>query len=263
MIDGKGLVANSEHIAKDLIESIHRRTLRTLIGNAPDRLREVVSQLKNKGFFVIKDFWSSERCLAAIRQIELGIDSSTDNCHHWVDPEGSDYRLWYAENLGGEMVSFFDDPLIEMVRKYYSGIEIAESLVLAARLSYIADNKGSGGGWHRDSPHTLQFKAILYLSDVSEENGPFQYLEETHHSSSAIRLLRQKLCSPNQYRFTEDEIAQIMAESVPFHTFTATAGTLILVDTKGIHRGKPIEVGNRYALTKYCFNGKKPENFMN
>ena len=34
---------------------------------------------------------------------------------------------------------------------------------------------------------------------------------------------------------------------------TAKAGTLILVDTSYLHRGKPLENNSRYALTNYFF----------
>jgi hypothetical protein len=261
LVARKAIVQNSEHVVKDLVDAVHRTSLRTLLGNSPPEASEILSQLKNTGFSIVRNFWSPERCWQAIRQLDLGIESPAP-CHYWVDPEGSDHRLWYAERLAGEMISFLDDPFIEIIRKYYSGVRTPEKLLLAARLSQTPENKGSGGGWHRDSPHSLQFKAILYLSDVTEENGPFQYLEGTHHASSSIQLLRKKLCHPNQYRFSEHEITRIIAEGVLSHTFIATAGTLILVDTKGIHRGQPIQVGCRYALTQYCFNGKKPKNFL-
>ena len=37
---------------------------------------------------------------------------------------------------------------------------------------------------------------------------------------------------------------------------TAKAGTLILVDTSYLHRGKPLENNSRYALTNYFFSNK-------
>ena len=40
-------------------------------------------------------------------------------------------------------------------------------------------------------------------------------------------------------------------------------GTLILVDTSLIHRGKPIEDGTRYAITNYWYPRNSIKNFNN
>ena len=53
-------------------------------------------------------------------------------------------------------------------------------------------------------------------------------------------------------RFNEEEVRKMEEYSNEnIQTLTGKAGTLILVDTRGIHRGKPIEEGERYALTNY------------
>ena len=44
----------------------------------------------------------------------------------------------------------------------------------------------------------------------------------------------------------------------PINTFTASKGDLILFNSYCIHRGSPLNQGNRYALTNYYF----PENFI-
>ena len=62
-------------------------------------------------------------------------------------------------------------------------------MVLAARLDYKPNNKGSGDGWHMDSPFSNQFKAMCYLSDVRSVNGPFQILKGSHKTISALKAL--------------------------------------------------------------------------
>lgn len=253
-----------EHFSKESIEYLRRRLLRLKIGAIPSNIEFIISSLKTYGICTIQNYWTSQQCEQARSLIEKSIACDKD-CLHWLDSEGSDYRIWEAEKLGGSFLSFHQDPFIEKVRKYYTGINKAEKLLLASRLSYKLNNKGSGGGWHRDSPHSLQFKAILYVSNVSQLNGPFQYLKGTHRESSSLKLRLNKLSNPNQYRFTSDEINRIISSNIyapKQETFTAQAGTLLLVDTKGIHRGQPIESQNRYALTQYCFNGRGRAIFL-
>ena len=125
---------------------------------------------------------------------------------------------------------------------------------MAAKLEAAEGNKGSGGGWHRDHPNVKQSKSIVYLTDVSLQNGPFQYIEGSHTSRAVYRDCYKYGYDQFQSRFTEQEV-QYLLENEPerLKTFTAEAGTVILTDTRGIHRGKPIETGERYALTNYLW----------
>ena len=52
-------------------------------------------------------------------------------------------------------------------------------MTMANKVSYIKNNEGSGGGWHKDAYYT-QFKSILYLTDVNNENGPFELIRNSN-----------------------------------------------------------------------------------
>ena len=173
----------------------------------------------------------------------------------WVDSHLSDTRFFNAEKAGGIFLDFVNDSFIESARVYHSGRTIVEKLVMAAKLIPRPGNMGSGSGWHRDSPHTPQFKAMLYLEDVNDENGPFEYIPGTHKSYASVVNLLKGLERPNQYRYTGEEIEKIKNTTVQPVTFCSKVGTLIIFDAKGIHRGAPIQNGERYALTLYCGDG--------
>lgn len=250
-----------EHILKEGAEVALRRGRRWAAGRRPPGHALVLDQLRTHGHAVIDAFWPPERCQRGVEAIDRAIKSDTA-CRHWSDAEGSDQRLYFAERIGGELENFYRDPTIERLRSFHSGVARAETLLLAARLSFVPGNRGSGGGWHRDSPHRSQFKALLYLSDVGPDNGPFEYIEGSHLAGNSLSLLFRGQCRPNQYRFADEEIERILAEHKIRRTFIAPAGTLFLIDTKGIHRGAPIVQGRRYALTQYCFDGGRPRHFL-
>ena len=90
----------------------------------------------------------------------------------------------------------------------------------------------------------------LYLDNVLEENGPFQYLKYSHKPRNIMRYEKYGF-KPKQSRFDNDVIDTIDEKPM---TMTGNKGDLILVDTRGIHRGMPIQSGTRYALTNYYFN---------
>jgi hypothetical protein len=251
----------AEHVLKEGAEIVMRTVRRRINGRSPDELSAQLEAVHRYGISVIEHFWPADRCATAVAEIEHGLREDR-LCKRWTDDEGADHRLFFAERLGGELARFHADPTIEAMRRAYTGVRQAETLLLAARLAFVKDNKGSGGGWHRDSPHRTQFKAILYLTDVDIESGPFEYVEGSHLAGHSLATMADGRCRPNQYRFTDEEARRLLeADTVP-RTITGRAGTLLFIDSKGIHRGRPIERGLRYALTQYCFDGKRPRDFF-
>ena len=54
----------------------------------------------------------------------------------------------------------------------------------------------------------------------------------------------------------EPALIKQAAVAVPHEAsrFLGKAGTLLLVNTTGIHRGRPLKAGSRYALTNYYYH---------
>ena len=119
-------------------------------------------------------------------------------------------------------------------------------------------NLGSGNGWHRDS-FSRQFKAMIYLSDVSLDNGPFQYVEGTNNYANMSELTSYTKMPRLSKRHTAEEVDSYLQKSKKtdqLQTFDAKAGSLILFDSSGLHRGHPILEGTRYALTIYAMRSR-------
>lgn len=230
---------------------LRRPALRASSGPVSPRAAALAAEIRRSGFVVIPDHWSGQQCDMAKSAID-SLCSRPGLEGEWVDAEGSDHRFFRAEKHAPELNVFLHDPLLEEVRRAYTGRRFAEKFVLAARMRHKAGNKGSGGGWHLDSPHTLQFKAILYLTDCGPNNGPFELIPGSHDRAFLLRLLASGIRRPGQYRFTNAEVAPVIARGRPAKTFTGLRGTVVLADVTALHRGAPIESGERYALTLYC-----------
>ena len=127
---------------------------------------------------------------------------------------------------------------------------------MANRVRYEDNNLGSGGGWHRDSLNRRQLKFMIYLNDVSSENGPFEYLLKTHSASN--KFLTNKFLT-KKVRYSNSEIEEFQKEN-PSKTFYAKKGTCIVFDSSGLHRGTPIKKGERYAITKYMYDSSIPKH---
>jgi hypothetical protein len=104
--------------------------------------------------------------------------------------------------------------------------------------------------WHRDFDDSHLLKVFLYLSDVDERSGPFEYVPGSQPGG------RYAGVSPWQPmgvgRISDKELAKhVQAEDV--RTFTAPRGTLIFCNTSGLHRGGFAEANPRVlAAVTYC-----------
>ncbi len=85
-------------------------------------------------------------------------------------------------------------------------------------------------GWHRDSEGSQLFKVFLYLSDVGEDCGPTEYIL----GSSRDRMI--EACGlqhyPNPPSLVETHTSPEQRKRYP-----GPMGTVLLMDTGGIHRG--------------------------
>jgi len=88
--------------------------------------------------------------------------------------------------------------------------------------------------WHRDFDDRHLLKAFLYLSDVDQEAGPLEFVAGSARSGAPSDFIPWRPASP-KYPSPEEFEEHVPADKV--RTFTAPAGTLILCNTSGFHRG--------------------------
>jgi hypothetical protein len=213
----------------------------------------ILSELRRRGICVIPDYWSSEKCAAARAEIERIIVEYPDCVQKYSN--GADSRMFGVESVSPLLNEFHTDAFARGVGELLSGVEFYNFATLAGRIQATSRNEGSGEGWHRDG-HGFQFKSILYLSDVSEKNGPFEFLPGSHSGwRTVFDTVIGDLPPAPASRYSPALVDGLIGRfGIAKHGYTATAGTLILVNTAGIHRGRPLETGERYALTNYYFH---------
>jgi len=245
-------------LAKEFAEIPRRAVLRALNKPNDPKVNKLVNNIKKFGYVQINNYWNSENCRQAISAIDkLCLKDRIP--FSWVDEKKSDFRFFRAENHDPIFESFYSDDFIEKVRRGFTGRSQADKLVLAAKLIYKDGNEGSGGGWHMDSPFALQFKAFLFLTNVSNENGPLEVMTQTKDNLLRMKLEFRGIKNLGQYRFTNNEAEKIQSLTGKPIAFTVPAGTLILANVSSLHRGRPILSGTRYALTLYCGDPKIKE----
>jgi len=148
-----------------------------------------------------------------------------------------------------------------VVRKYAYGVELGLDdpwlrlgvnprlldlanayLGLWSKLEYVdlwytppadASDRRSSQRWHRDFNDRHLLKAFLYLVDVDEETGPFEYVPRSAPGGDFDAFWPWRPLGDN-YPPDDEFAARIDGKAV---TFTAPKGTLIFCNTSGFHRG--------------------------
>ena len=88
--------------------------------------------------------------------------------------------------------------------------------------------------WHRDYNDKHLLKAFLYLVDVDEAMGPFQYVAGSHSGGPYADAWPWQPLGKNYP--TEEELESVIPAS-SVEIFTAKKGTIIFCNTVGFHRG--------------------------
>jgi hypothetical protein len=87
--------------------------------------------------------------------------------------------------------------------------------------------------WHRDFNDRHLLKAFVYLVDVDEQTGPFEYVPRSAPGGELEALWPWRPLGDNYP--PEDELAAQIGDRAV--TFTAPKATLIFCNTSGFHRG--------------------------
>lgn len=216
------------------------------------QIQSVLDNVRRDGVAALPGYWSPERCAQARSELDRIIVQYPQAVQS--RSRGSDKRVYGVEEASGALKAFHVDPFLRGFGERLGGCTIYNFSTLGGRIEAIEGNTGSGDGWHRDA-HGFQFKSIIYLSDTGMEHGPFQYLIGSHKLVRVVTdSMRAAVQDPRQSRFTDQQVKTLVEDGgAEARSFPGAMGTLLLVNTAGIHRGMPLTSGLRYALTNYYY----------
>lgn len=218
---------------------------------------KIYNKINNDGFFVYENFLSEEKCEELIKSFKNNLDKE----NIWRDDLYSDTRMYGIERLDKSFMEIYENDILNEVYESYIANKM-NSMVLCNHIIPVKENKGSGGGWHRDSINRRQLKFIIYLTDSTVKTGCFQYIKGSHALLEKYNMNMKMKLKSDSYRYSKDEVEVLLNEGYDISNLEGKKGDLIIVDTSGIHRGKPIEVGERYAVTKYMWDTNIPSHIQ-
>lgn len=225
-----------------------------------EKASNIYNSIKKNGFHIIPNYLDKD----IIIELKEKINDFIPDKISWVDEVKSDYRIFGIGKYLPEFDEVFNSQILNDVFDKYISANTIYAFTMANRVEFKDGNKGSGGGWHRDTINRRQLKYILYLSDVDKNSGCFEYLDGTHIVSEKLKINRLLNNSLSQHRYSDEEINRLFNNYEYKKTSCiGPAGTLLIADTSGIHRGKPIQENIRYAATRYMSDTKFSNEMQN
>jgi len=97
--------------------------------------------------------------------------------------------------------------------------------------------------FHFDMDRLRWLKIFIYLTDVGPDDGPHTFVEGSHQTGG----IPADMLNRGYTRLTDDEV---IAEYGPTRLieFAAPRGTIIIEDTRGLHKGKHVSGADRLVL---------------
>lgn len=226
--------------------------LRPELTDRPDLLRE----LDQNGVVVVPDYLpaaEAREMLAASSEVLERARRGELPEHTFPGESGILLRVGAADALVPETRRFFaDDVIRDVFRAYLSPDIVSHRHEFDYRYGLADVGFRQSDLFHFDNWRPI-CKAFLYLTDVSEANAPFVYMLGTHRAASW--RLRHEIdwetygpTGPHGYLFPREVEALQSRYAWEERICTGTAGTLILADFRGLHRGTPMREGQRVLL---------------
>lgn len=209
--------------------------------------------LNQYGICILHNYYNDKELTEMVTEFDECFLNYTNNVEI-LDKEGcsNDERIFHAEKYCKVIrEKFSDNKLFNNCAITFK--KILQKKTLINRIIYEEGKiKNSGAGWHRDN-HNCQFKAIMYITDVTCNNGNFQFL--TNSSRKYIDYPTSRTVNSNT-RFSDKTINELLDkhDSIKLHNIVGKKGTIIMIDTTYIHREKIIEEGERKEIITQYFS---------
>ena len=142
------------------------------------------------------------------------------------------------------------EPFVNIAKKYLNSKNITckvECYISNPFQPNEYEMKKNAQYYHYDCDYKKFLKIFIYLNDVDIDSGPHVYIEKTHKKKFFKHILAE--------RINDDEINKYYGLSNQ-KIFTKNAGSIIIEDTFGLHKGIVPKSKSRYVLILEYGSGK-------
>jgi hypothetical protein len=142
-----------------------------------------------------------------------------------------------------------DAGLLDIAQRYLGCLPVLDSIAMwwsTPHLERPSDEVAQT--FHFDCDRLRWLKIFIYLTDVTQESGPHVYVRRSH-----LREARRASLISRGYVRLPDEAVRAVYRNDEFVDIVGPAGTVLIEDTSGFHKGRMPEKRERLML-EYQFS---------
>lgn len=214
---------------------------------------DLLKQLDKDGIAVIPNFMPADTCQKMLADLDVAFEQVKQGTFKGPFQYDNDklIRIGDLSDYVPSTNAFYDHPMLDAVAKAY----VDPKAYSYRREAELRDNIKTFQ--QADIPHIddwrMRFKFFLYLTDVGPDNAPFTYYKNTHKDEAWKRHKNFEYERDGEFgaygHFHPQELVAIRKQrELEELVCTGTAGTLIIADFRGIHRGSVLKNGRRVLL---------------
>jgi hypothetical protein len=210
-------------------------------------------ELDAKGFLVFPSALSVDQC-ARLMKFAMG----TPSCVRRMDGESVgraavrvrfdpsnplgvryDYDPQDLLDCADVQALLSDRTLLAIAQAYLKTIPKADILSMWWHTNFHSQPDSEAAQFfHFDMDRIKWVKIFIYLTDVGPEDGAHSFISESHRVSG----IPPKFLRRGYVRLSDEEVREHYGENQEIR-FTAPKGTIIIEDTRGLHKGNPVQPG--------------------
>jgi hypothetical protein len=217
-----------------------------------------LEQLRTKGYFVVDRALPADVCT---RLMDFAL--STQACVRPMDGEQRPQQPKMAHYDARQPLAVrYDYPVESLMANADVQMLMADPSLLALTEQYLdarprldvmsmwwhtnfhskADSEAAQF-YHFDLDRLKWLKVFVYLTDVGQQDGPHSFVEGSHVPGGIPDHFLKK----GYARLSDDEVLAHYGRNSEV-TFAAPRGTIIVEDTRGLHKGNPVSGNSRLIL---------------
>lgn len=241
-----------------------------IFGNLDEaQLKKIQSELEEKGYSIAEVLVSEEFCnkmqnLALVTvAMPAKLNSSDPTPKHTLyDPDNIQspkYSFMPQSLMNEESIQdlMADPTLLAISNNYFKSKPALDSVIMSVSTDFSNEAcEEAAQHFHFDMDRIKWLKFFIYLSDVSEKQGPHVFVEGTHKTYG----IPKEILNKGYARIQDEEVFQHFSKA-KIKEFVCRRGTIFVEDTRGLHKGTVLSEGRRMLLqVQYNINMFGPTN---
>lgn len=215
---------------------------------------QALMELRHEGYTVLPWRLDDERVALLTQHFEkpkLTLRSDHENLNgrsellSYDQPLAEKYDVPISDILSSpEAVELMlDRGVLQFAQDYLGSIPQVD--ICAAWFSFPVQRASAEAAtmFHFDLDRTKWVKIFFYLTDVTPTTGAHMFLPGTHRDNAIPTSVRKQGYS----RISDNDVRSVFPEQ-RWKTISGPKGTILIEDTRGIHKGLPVIEGHRLVL---------------